>query len=393
MQTVVIIGPSYPLRGGLATFDERLAREFQFQGYTTTIYNFSLQYPGFLFPGKTQYSDELAPDDLHIVTKINSVNPLNWLTVGKELRMLAPDLIVVRYWLPLMGPALGTILKLAKKNRHTRVVAITDNILPHERRPGDVPFTRYFLKQCDAFLSMSRVVLEQLRRFEPVKPAIQTVHPLYDNFGSAVSQEEARKHLGISTADRVILFFGFIRKYKGLDLLYEAIRILKDKEPGVNLANLKLLVAGEFYEDEKKYTEQIAALSIGDRLILHTDFIAAGEVKYYFCAADAVIQPYRSATQSGVTPLAYHFETPMIVTRVGALPDYVQDGVTGLVAEPEPASLAESIQKFYSLGANHFRPAIAEAKKSYSWKNFVAQLLKLFGSDIVDVLDPERTGS
>ena len=392
MQTVVIIGPSYPLRGGLATFDERMAREFQDQGYTTTIYNFSLQYPGFMFPGKTQYSDEPAPADLHIVTKINSINPLNWLLVGRELRKLAPDLVVVRYWLPLMGPALGTIIRLAKRNRHTRVVAITDNIIPHERRPGDIPFTRYFLRQCDAFLSMSSIVLQQLRRFEPVKPAIQTVHPLYDNFGSRVPAGEARAHLGISSHDKVILFFGFIRKYKGLDLLLEAMHLLQNDPAAAGLGNLKLLVAGEFYEDEKKYTALIARWSLQDRLMLKTDFIPEKEVKYYFCAADAVVQPYRSATQSGVTPLAYHFETPMIVTRVGALPDYVQDGVTGLVAEPDPASLAGAIKKFFGLGAAHFGEAIREAKKSYSWKNFVEELLKLFGAAIVGSKGPETAG-
>ena len=373
MHTVVIIGPSHPLRGGLATFDERLAREFQWQGYKTTIYNFSLQYPGFLFPGKTQYSDEPPPEDLHIRTCINSVNPLNWLSVGRELKKLAPDLIVVRYWLPLMGPALGTIIKLAKKNGHTKVVAITDNILPHEKRPGDIPFTRYFLKQCDAFLTMSSIVLKELRLFEPVKPAVQTVHPLYDSFGGKISKEEARAFLNIHAADKVILFFGFIRKYKGLDILLEAVKILPD-----NLRGAKLLVAGEFYEDEKKYSEMISRLSISDKLILKTAFIPEKEVKYYFCAADAVVQPYRSATQSGVTPLAYHFEKPMIVTNVGALPDYVQDGKTGLVAEPEPASLAAAIEKFFELGEDHFVPAIREAKKNYSWNNFVQQLIKLF---------------
>jgi len=252
METVVIIGPSYPLRGGLATFDERLAREFQGQGYHTTIFNFSLQYPGFLFPGKTQYSDEPAPADLKIRTRINSVNPLNWVSVGRELKKLAPDLIVVRYWLPLMGPALGTIIKIAKTNRHTKVVAITDNILPHERRPGDVPFTRYFLKQCDAFLTMSRIVLDELRTFEPVKPAVQTVHPLYDNFGARISKEEARAFLHINVSDRVILFFGFIRKYKGLDILLEAVKLLQQDQVSASTQPVKLLIAGEYYEDEKK---------------------------------------------------------------------------------------------------------------------------------------------
>lgn len=375
MQTVVIIGPAYPLRGGLATFDERMAREFQAQGYRTILYSFSLQYPAFLFPGKTQYSSEPAPAGLEIRTRINSINPLNWLSVGRELKKLDPSLVVVRYWLPLMGPALGTIIKLTKRNRRTKVIAITDNIIPHERRPGDVQFTRYFLRQCDAFVTMSKTVLDALRRFEPVKPAVQTFHPLYDNFGSPVPKEEARNHLQLGPAGKLVLFFGFIRKYKGLDILLEAWKIAQQS---AGLEGARLLIAGEFYEDEKKYTDLIEQLSLRDSLILRTGFIPEAEVKYYFCAADVVIQPYRNATQSGVTPLAYHFEKPMIVTNVGSLADYVQHEKTGLVTAPEPAALSGAISRYFELGELYFLHAIREAKKNYSWQNFVKLILKLF---------------
>jgi glycosyltransferase involved in cell wall biosynthesis len=376
IQNIIILGPAHPFRGGgITTFNERLATEFQKKGYKVSIYNFSLQYPAFLFPGKSQYSTEPAPAHLTILRKVNSVNPFNWIKVGHELRELKPDLIVVRYWLPFMAPALGTILRKVKRNRHSKVIAITDNIIPHEKRMGDKPFTQYFLKPCDGFITMSEKVMQDLRSLEPGKPAIQAAHPLYDNFGAPISKEEARKELGINISDPVILFFGFIRKYKGLDLLLEAVRLLKNK-----IQNIKLLVAGEFYEDEKLYQQIIDRLDIRDQLILRTHFIADHEVKKYFCAADVVVQPYRNATQSGVTPLAYHFEKPMIVTNVGALPDYVPHNKVGLVAAPSPASLASAIEQYFALGEDYFLPQLREEKKKYSWSVLVNQIIELAGS-------------
>ena len=188
MAKIVIIGPAHPLRGGLATFNQRLAKEFIDRGHNCSIYSFSLQYPSFLFPGKTQYSDEPAPEGLSIHTLINSVNPLNWIKVGNRLKKEKPDIIVVRYWLPVMGPALGTILRRVKKNRHTRIICIADNVIPHEKRPGDKPFTKYFLKSCDGFITMSEKVLSDLRLFEKDKPAQYVQHPLYDNFGPIISK-------------------------------------------------------------------------------------------------------------------------------------------------------------------------------------------------------------
>ena len=382
--TVVIIGPGYPLRGGLATFDQRLAREFIHQGYDCPIYSFSLQYPDFLFPGTTQYSSDAPPEGLTILSRINSINPLNWFSVGNELRRLKPDIIVVRYWLPLMGPALGTILRRVKKNRksdgpagETRIIAITDNIIPHEKRPGDIPFTRYFLKACDGFITMSEKVLHDLRTFQPVKPARQVAHPLYDNFGEPIPQEAARRRLrdqgiAIGTDDRILLFFGFIRKYKGLDIVLEAMADPRIKEMGI-----RLLVAGEFYEDAAPYHELIARLDIADRLLLRTDFIPDSEVRDYLCAADAVIQPYRNATQSGVTPLAYHFEKPMIVSNVGGLPALVPHEQVGLVAEPEPGAMADAILRFFALGGSYFLPALRREKEKYSWTRLVETILGL----------------
>jgi glycosyltransferase involved in cell wall biosynthesis len=372
MARVIIIGPAHPLRGGLATFNQRLAKAFTEEGHDCSLLSFSLQYPDFIFPGTTQYSSEPAPDDLVIYTKINSINPFNWLSTGNWLRKQKADLIIVRFWLPLMGPALGTILRKARKNKHTRIVCIADNVIPHEKRPGDKPFTRYFLKSCDAFITMSERVMDDLRLFEKTKPAQLVSHPLYDNFGGIMSKEVARAQLGLPPNEKIILFFGFIRKYKGLDLLFEAMA-----DPGIKNAGIRLLVAGEFYEEEKGYQEQIDQLGIREQLYLRTDFIPDSEVKFYLSAADAVIQPYRNATQSGVTPLAYHFEKPMVVTNVGGLPSLVPDNKVGLVTEPQPAAIAAGILRFYQLGEDYFIPHLREEKKKYSWGRMVSSILQL----------------
>ena len=375
---VIIIGPAHPLRGGgITTFNERLARQLQNEGHLTSIFSFSLQYPAFLFPGKSQFTDEPAPKDLEIHTRINSVNPINWLLVGKEINKQRPDIVIVRYWIPLMGPCLGTILRIIKKNKHTRIICIADNVVPHEKRPGDNAFTRYFIKPVDAFITMSEKVLSDLRLFTP-KKALLVPHPLYDNFGDKISKSQARMHLSISKEQKIILFFGFIRKYKGLDILLDAMSILQ-KSP-VNNQNIKLLIAGEFYDDPRLYNEQIDRLDIRESLILHTHFIPDSEVKNYLCAADVVIQPYRNATQSGVTPLAYHFEVPMIVTNVGGLPAMVPDKKAGLVAEPTALSLAQKIQEYFKTGETHFLTHLLEEKKKFSWTKLVESILEVANS-------------
>jgi glycosyltransferase involved in cell wall biosynthesis len=375
-RTTVIIGPAHPLRGGLASFNERLARAFQEEGDQVIIYTFSLQYPGFLFPGTTQYSSEPAPGDIDIRVRINSVNPFNWIRVGRELKKIRPGLVVVRYWLPFMGPCLGTILRIVKGCKDTRIVCIADNIIPHEKRPGDTAFTRYFVRPVDGFVTMSRKVLSDLRTFDRNKPAGFVAHPLYDNFGDPLPKADARIALGIAADDRIILFFGFIRPYKGLDILLHAMA-----EPALYQSGIRLLIAGEFYDDSKPYLELIRSLKLEDKVILRTEFIPDSQVRYYLCAADLVVQPYRNATQSGVTPLAYHFEKPMVVTRVGALPDMVPEGKVGLVCEPEPASLAATILRYFEMKEQVFTDGIREEKKQYTWQRLV-QTIRSIAHDI-----------
>lgn len=373
-QKIIILGPAHPLRpGGITTFNERLCRAFLAAGHDCSIWSFSLQYPSFLFPGTSQYTDAPAPADLRIVTAVNSVNPFNWIKVGNQLRREKPDLIVVRFWIPFMGPSLGTILRRVRKNKHTRIVCIADNIKPHESRPGDALFTRYFVKAVDHFVVMSQQVLEDLRSFTS-RPASLVAHPLYDNFGEQVPQPQARQwvqqhyQLALQPTDKVLLFFGLIRQYKGLDLLLQAMQQVTDP-------SIKLLIAGEYYDEPAKYEPLLQHPAVKDRVLPHTTFVANDEVKYFVGAADCVVQPYRHATQSGVTPVAYHFEIPMIVTNVGGLPEMVPHQKAGLVCEPDPASIAQAINAYFKKGKSFFMQGLLEEKKKLSWESLVQTIL------------------
>jgi glycosyltransferase involved in cell wall biosynthesis len=370
LSKVIIIGPAYPLRGGLATFNERLARQFMAEGHETIIYTFSLQYPNFLFPGKTQYSESGPPANLDIRVRINSINPSNWLSVGNELRNLNPDIIIVRYWLPFMGPCLGTILRIAKRNHDTKIVGLIDNALPHERRFGDRSFTKYFTACLDGLVTMSEHVKNDLKQFTS-KPTHLVQHPLYDNFGPKLDKEKARCELKIPKDKYVFLFFGFIRKYKGLDLLIQALDYL----PNIIKGKICILIAGEFYAGEDEIKAQIAHSTSKSIILAHTHFINDEQVASYFSASDCVIQPYRNATQSGVTPLAYHFEVPLIVTNVGALPDLVPPNL-GLVCEPNAENIAQTMVKMLDFDTARFAEQIVIEKKKLSWAQLSMTLFK-----------------
>lgn len=372
---VIIIGSAYPLRGGgISTFNERMARAFMEAGHQVKIYNFSLQYPNFLFPGKTQYSEEDPPEGLDIVTCINSVNPFNWIKVGNIIRKEHADLAIIRYWIPFMAPCLGTIARRLKKNRKTKVIAITDNVIPHERRPGDKVLTRYFLKPVDGFLVMSDSVLKDLELFDKKKPRKLSLHPLYDNFGTPVGMKEAREKLGLDPNGKYLLFFGLIRDYKGLDILLKALADERLKKAGV-----RLIVAGEFYDEYEKYTRLADELEVAHRVQMDNEFIPNSDVYLYFCASDIVVQPYKSATQSGVTQVAYHFNKPMIVTGVGALPQMVPDGKVGFVTEVDPGEIADAVHRFYNEDKEEeFTGNVKEEKRKYSWEKFVDAIGELY---------------
>lgn len=367
---IVIVGPAHPLRGGIAAFNERLAMALQTDGHMVTIYTFSYQYPNFLFPGKTQYSKDPAPKNLDIQVKVHSVNPFNWYKIGREIKALAPDQLILRFWIPFMAPCLGKIGRIVKKNNKTRITGLLDNIIPHEKRMGDVPLTKYFTGACDDFMSMSHQVTEDLKQFSDT-PCRYSPHPVYDHYGSIVSKAEAAKALGLDAEGKYLLFFGLVRKYKGLDLLIESFaRSEKAKQ------NYKLIIAGEFYDDPSSYLEQIKALGLEELVIIRNLYIPDDQIKYYFSIADLITQTYRTATQSGISQLAFHFEKPMLVTSVGGLGEIVIDGKTGYVAEANVDSITSQLNRFISEKDKiNYLPAIQEEKKKYTWKAFIETLL------------------
>ena len=370
-RNVVIIGTAYPFRGGgMSTYNERLARAFQDRGDEVTIYTFSLQYPGFLFPGKTQYSTDPAPSDLNIKVAVNSVNPFNWIKVGLEIKKLKADVVVIRYWMPFMAPSLGTLARIIRSNKRSKVVAIADNIIPHEKMPGGKFLTRYFVKSCDGFIVMSRAVLTDLAKFDKDRPRKFSPHPLYDNFGLAISKSLAKKHLGLEEFTNYILFFGFIREYKGLDLLIKAFADERFRKLPV-----KLLIAGEFYVDGKPYLDMIDSLGLNEKIVLRTEFIENSDIVNYFCASDIVAQPYKDATQSGVTQIAYHFDKPMLTTNVGGLSEMVSDGKVGFVVAPEVNEISEALLRFFNEKKEaEFSANAASEKKRFSWEILLNQI-------------------
>ncbi len=367
---IIIVGTEYPYRGGLSAFNERLAYEYQQRGDEVEIYTFTLQYPSFLFPGKTQYSEEPAPSDLHITRRVSSINPLNWLSVGREIARKCPDILITKYWLPFMAPCLGTIERRVRRNGHTQIVSILDNIIPHEHRIGDRMFSRYFVHSTDRFVAMSRSVLADLDLFNSGKPRQFCPHPLYDHYGALISKAEALRLLHLDPQYRYVLFFGFIRGYKGLDLLLEAIA-----DPRFADLKVRLIVAGEFYGDPQPYVKQIESLKLGDRIALFTDFIPDSQVNRFFRACDIVAQPYKSATQSGVTQIAFHFEKPMLVTNVGGLAEIVPHGKVGYVVEPQVREIADALVDFFEQQHEEtYSDAVRDEKKKYSWDKMVAAI-------------------
>lgn len=355
--------------------NELLCNSLSAAGHDVKIISFSLQYPSFLFPGTTQYDTSgTPPHGVRIETKINSINPFNWLSVGKYIRKENPDLLIIRFWLPFMGPSLGTIARRVKKNRKTAVIALVDNAIPHEKRTGDKPFSNYFLKSCDAFLAMSQKVLTDLERFPISDIRLFTEHPLYTSFGEPIEKLTAREHLKLDENGKYLLFFGLIRRYKGLDLLLEAMA-----DPRIKAMNVKLIVAGEYYEDKSYYDEMIQRFGLKDQLVLHTHFIPGENVGWYFSACDLVTQTYRSATQSGVTAVALQFNKPSLVTNVGGLGEIIFHGQSGYVTEPDPKIIADCILDFYANNREAaFVSATMEEKKKYGWEVMVDNIETLY---------------
>ncbi len=371
---IIILSTAYPLRGGIAHFVGLLYKELSNENEVRVI-TFKRQYPSFLFPGKTQLESDDNLEKIQSEILVDSINPLNWNKVGKKIKKEKPDLLIFKYWMPFFAPCFGTISRIVKKNSVTKILTICDNVIPHERKPGDIFFTKYFFKVVDYFVLLSDKVKSDLLSLKPEAKHKVLPHPIYSNFGSAVGKIEAKNYLKLKD-EKLILFFGFIREYKGLDVLFDAVKLIKGS------INLKLMVAGEFYSNQEKYLKLADELGIKENLLFFNDFIPTSDVKYYFSAADCIILPYKDATQSGIVQIAMNFRKPVIATNVGGLGEVIENNKTGYIVEKEnPEALAEAIKKFYIENKEEdFVKNLNEEVEKYSWKKFTEGLLDLVNS-------------
>lgn len=370
---ICLIGPAHPLRGGIANFNETLASAFHSAGHSTEIVSYSLQYPGFLFPGTTQFTEDEYKGKVSIRTLINSVNPLSWIRTGRMLRKSAPDIVIMHLWMPFFCPALGTIARLAKRNGKTKVFLLCHNVIPHEKKMGDWFLTKMLVPYCDGFISLSQSVLEDLSQFTNSDNKLFIPHPIYDIFGAIETKSEAKAALGMSPNRKYVLFFGMVRKYKGLDLLIDAFALFSAQYQDVDL-----LIAGEFYDNEEKYRRQIAEFGIADRVVIRNQFIPSEDVRHYFCASDIVAQTYITATQSGVTQIAYHFHRPMLVTNVGGLAEIVPESV-GYITERTALDISDKLADFFNNGRESAMSAAAEREKArFGWDSIVDGFMALY---------------
>ena len=375
----IIIGPGYPLRGGISESNEGLCDYFQANNQDCKIVSYSLQYPYFLFPGKQQTIENVSSVRNHTISLINTINPLSWMKSIRWIISEKPDYVIVRYWHPYFSICLSFILSFLNK-RSIFVIAWIDNIFPHEPVPFQYFLTSYFLNSCDAFVVMSKSVhpvLTSCFHLSHKKISI-TSHPTYSVFGQIISKNLARQKIellnSLPITNRCILFFGLVRKYKGLDLLLDTMALER-----IRKMDIKLIIAGEFYDSKEKYLAKIDKLNIGENIIIHDYYIPNEHVGKYICAADIIVQPYISATQSGVSMIAYNFDKPMILTNVGGLAEYVQDGVDGYLVPPNSNAIASALEDYYMNNREpDFVQAVKKKKINYSWEKLAMQFDNLY---------------
>lgn len=373
---ITILSTSYPLRGGIAHFVGLLYKEL-IKKNIVNIITFKRQYPSFLFPGKSQIESGDTTEKIPTEILVDSINPLNWFFIGLKIKKASPDFLIYKYWLPFFAPCFAVISFIAKKNKKTKILVICDNVIPHEKRFGDVLMTKMFFTQVDFFYTLSQKVSDDLISIKPNAKYKLLHHPIYSNFGKRLVKAEARVKLNISENEKVILFFGFIRDYKGLDTLLDALNIINKSE------NIKLIIAGEFYSNKEKYLEQIEKLNLKEKIFLFNDFIPTDDVKIYFSACDVVLLPYKDATQSGIVQIAMQFKKPMIATNTGGLSEIIKQEITGLIVEKEnPKLLADAILYFYKNNLEkvfiaNIEKETAEDGGIYSWKYFVDGIFEL----------------
>lgn len=362
---IAIVGPFPPFRGGISDLNSALAYQLSLN-HDVIAYNFTTQYPKALFPGKTQFKIGDTAQDFENIRCLSSINPLTWKKTAANILNSDPDLVLFRYWMPFFAPAFTAVAKKIRKQSNVKIIAMCDNIIPHEKRALDQQLTKRFFNQIDSFIVLSKKVEEELISLLPNANYIYSPHPIYSIFGDATPKENARQELQLITKN-VLMFFGLIREYKGLDVLINAMGKIKKQ-----LDDFTLLIVGECYEDESKYLDLIEQNGISKNVQTHFTFVPDEDVGTYFSASDVVILPYKTASQSGIVQIAYHYNTPVIVSNVGGLPEIVDEGKTGYTVNPDSDSFAEAIRSFFaSQDDESFRLNIAEFKKRFSWDAMV----------------------
>ena len=366
---IAYLSTFYPFRGGIAQFNAAMYRNYE-KEHHIKAFTFTRQYPNILFPGKSQMvAEDDNSDAINSLQILDSINPLTYIKTAKTISKFKPDLMITKFWMPFFAPSLGWVSGSLKR-KGTAVVSILDNVIPHEKRPGDIALIKYFLNRNSGFVVMSSQVKNDLLALQPKAQFIEVAHPLYDHFGNKISKEKAREHLSIPNNKKVLLFFGFIRSYKGLDILIDTLSMLSD--------DYILIIAGEMYGDFKDYDLQIAKLGLEDRIVKNVRYISDQQVPIFFSAADCCVLPYKSATQSGITSISFHFDLPVVATDIGGLKEMIEPHQTGIMADkPDASALKTAIENFFQPGISEkLIKNIKEYKKQFSWENLANRIIE-----------------
>ena len=373
---IALLSPFYPYRGGMAQFSGRLYEELK-KEHEVEAFNFSMLYPSFLFPGKTQYVTE--GDSAQFINSeriLNSINPLSFYKTASLINGFSPDILIIPYWMSFLAPALGSVCRFVHKK--TKILGLIHNAIPHEKRFFDKSLANYFFTACDGFITLSEPVKDDLKVIIANKPILVSPHPIYDQYGLKTDKKEASAKLGVDNKKKTLLFFGLIREYKGLDILIKAMNLLNDE--------YQLIIAGECYGDFKIYQDLIDSSKNKANIKVLEDYIPDSMVSLLFSASDVLVLPYRDATQSGVVAVAYQMETPLIATNVGALGETVRDGATGMVVNTvTPDTLADTIKKYFSeedSNKEFYTKNILREKQRLSWNSFSKAIIEFYSSGI-----------
>ncbi len=367
---IVLVGTAHPMRGGMAHYLGLLYESLRKRGHEVRILSFKRQYPSLFFPGTTQMDSSQVTDPVPCEPLLDSICPISWIRTAQKIRGYAPDLVIFNYWMPFFLPCYSSVALLTRFLTGARILFICHNIIPHERRVGDRFLTAVGFRLVDAFLVHSKSVQHDLLAVRPKAPHKLVPLPIFDLFRDHMVRSDARVKLGIGQKEIVILFFGHVRRYKGLHVAIRAMAKLSEH------MNARLLIAGEFYEKVDEYADEISDLGLEGRVTVVNKYVPNEDVGMYFAAADVVSLPYLTTTQSGILPIAYHFNKPVIISDVGGLPEAVEEGKTGFVIPAnDPEALAVAIQRF-AAAKDHtdFAAHIAAYKKRFSWDHLVTAL-------------------